>query len=79
MPRKKKNKKTDESKATQLKNRLPFRKNVLLLMSLAYGVLFAIFIVLVCCGTESKEAYNIVSGPFVALIGGTLALAKDLI
>ena len=62
----------------QPKNGIPFRKNVLALMRIAYGVLFLIFAVAAVFDTPSK-AYEVVSVPFVALIGGTLAIAKDII
>ena len=62
----------------QPKNGIPFRKNVLTLMGIAYSVLFLIFAVVAILDTPSK-AYEVISVPFVALIGGTLAIAKDLI
>ena len=58
---------------------IPFRKNVLILMVLAYGSLLGMFIGMVLANIDAKEAYNLISVPFVALIGGTLAVAKDLI
>lgn len=68
-----------------IQNRIRWRKNVLSLMLLAYLSLLGIFCVLVFGGdgssstTETIEAYNIIKDPLMALIGGTLALAKDLV
>ena len=56
-----------------------FRINVLVLFVLAYGSIGGAFVLLLVCGVPAKEAYNLVSVPFVALIGGTLAVANDLI
>ena len=58
---------------------IPFRKNVLALFALAYGSLIALFIIMVVNNTSPKDAYDMIGVPFVALIGGTLAVAKDLI
>ncbi len=56
-----------------------WRPNVLLLMLLAYGSVIGLFVGLVLSGLGAMEAYNLVSVPFVALIGGTLAVVKDLL
>ena len=68
---------------TQEQQELPFwkkiRLNVLLLMLMAYGSLLVIFFGLVGYGVAAETAYDLISTPFVALIGGTLAVAKDLI
>ena len=68
---------------TQEQQELPFwkkiRLNVLLLMLMAYGSLLVIFFGLVGYGVAAETAYHLISTPFVALIGGTLAVAKDLI
>ena len=61
------------------KNGVQWRKNVLMLLGMAYGSLMLIFIVMICWGTTPKEAYDLLGVPFVALIGGTLTIAKDLI
>ncbi len=58
---------------------VPLRINVLLLLALAYGSLFGIFLVLVWNDVAATDAYDRISVPFVALVGGTLAVAKDLI
>ena len=60
------------------KGGIPFRKNVLALMGIAYGVLLVIFVV-VAVSDSPQGAHDLIRGPFVALIGGTLALAKDLV
>lgn len=62
-------------------NAPPWRKNVLVLMGLAYGALLALFVLMVWLddSTTAKEAYQLVSVPFVALVGGTLTIAKDII
>ena len=57
----------------------PLRWNLLMLMFLAYGSIFGFFMVLVWFGSDPKEAYNLISVPFVALVGGTLAIVKDLL
>lgn len=61
------------------KSGIPLRKNVLLLLFIAYLSLFGMFVVMILSRVEAKEAYNLIGVPFVALIGGTLAVAKDLI
>ena len=55
------------------------RVNVLFLLLIAYGSVVGIFAILLGAGVPAKEAYNLVGVPFVALIGGTLAVVKDLI
>ena len=58
---------------------VPWRKNVLALLGTAYASLLGILILLIAVGVDAKEAYNVISVPFVALIGGTLAISKDLL
>ena len=60
-------------------NSIWWRKNVLALLSMAYGSLLILFILMTAFGATSKEAYEVLGVPFVALIGGTLTIAKDLI
>ena len=60
-------------------NGIQWRKNVLLLLGMAYGSLLLIFSVMVASGITAKEAYEMLGVPFVALVGGTLTIAKDLI
>ena len=73
---------TEEKQERQNKRRgrgIPIRKNVLILMGAAYGSLIAIFVIMISAGLEPKAAYDLIGVPFVALIGGTLAVAKDLL
>ena len=58
---------------------IPVRKNVLILMFVAYGALLGVFGIMVAVGVDAEDAYDLIGVPFVALIGGTLAVAKDLI
>lgn len=54
------------------------RWNVLLLVGMGYLVIAVLFGVLAASGTmDSQEAYEIVQAPLIALIGGSLAIAKD--
>jgi len=57
----------------------PIRVNVLALLLIAYGSIIGLFAILVGAGVDPKTAYDLIGIPFVALIGGTLAVAKDLI
>ena len=57
-----------------------WRKNVLFLLGLAYGSLLLLFGIMTNSdNTTAKEAYELLGVPFVALVGGTLTIAKDLI
>ena len=57
-----------------------WRKNVLCLLGVAYGSLIGMFALMSFLGgVPAMEAYDKISVPFVALIGGTLAVVKDLI
>ena len=54
--------------------------NVLLIIGAGYlatGYVFSRILGLE--GTDAEQAYDIVSAPLMALIGGSLAIAKDLI
>jgi len=44
-----------------------------------YRDLFVFLALLLKGGIKVAEAYDIISGPVMALIGGSLAIAKDLI
>ena len=55
------------------------RPNVLLLLLVAYGSIVGILILLLLFGMPPAEAFDRVSVPFVALVGGTLAVVKDLL
>jgi hypothetical protein len=71
-------KRQDEDTTIEKKG-IPFRKNVLAVLTLAYSSLLILFGVMVLFGVDPEKAYDLISVPFVALIGGTLAVAKDLI
>ena len=59
---------------------IQWRKNVLVLLGLAYGSLVFLFVLMIFDGeTTAKQAYELIGVPLVALVGGTLAIAKDLI
>ena len=60
------------------------RPNVLILVGLGYLTVFAIFVIMVLNGEKDVKiaistAYDIVKGPLMALIGGSLAISKDLL
>ena len=60
--------------------KISWRKNVLALVGAGYLIMFFVFLMLLFKGgMKVEEAYNIVNGPIMALIGGSLAIAKDLI
>ena len=61
--------------------RTPIRTNVLALMLAGYVVVLAMFLILVVFAEQLtvEEAYEIIQGPLMALIGGSLAISKDLI
>ena len=65
--------------STETRDGIQWRKNVLTLLGLAYGSLLTIFIIMIINGITAKEAYEMLGVPFVALVGGTLTIAKDLI
>lgn len=56
------------------------RWNVLLLVGMGYLVITVLFGVLSYSNAmNSQQAYEIVQAPLIALIGGSLAIAKDLV
>ena len=58
----------------------PIRLNVLLLVGAGYLTVLVMFAAMVWKGTmKASEAYDVVKGPLMALIGGSLAISKDLI
>ena len=61
--------------------RTPLRTNVLALMGAGYLVVLVVFSVLVVGAKDIsvEDAYKVVQGPLMALIGGSLAISKDLI
>jgi len=57
-----------------------WRKNVLALVGMGYMLMATVFLMLIFHGGMTADgAYDIVNGPIMALIGGSLAIAKDLI
>ena len=60
--------------------KIPWRKNVLALVGAGYFTLLSMFFLMVCPGDMTPEgAYEVIKGPLMALIGGSLAISKDLI
>ena len=57
----------------------PWRKNVLTLVGAGYGTILIVFGVLAAGELKAPEAYDAVQGPLMALVGGSLAIAKDLL
>lgn len=55
------------------------RFNVLILILFSYGLLPLIFCRSVQLGTPPEESYEFLKEPIMAMIGGTLAIAKDVI
>ena len=61
-------------------SKIPLRKNVLILVGAGYVLVLFVFVMLILAGgMKVAEAYDIINGPVMALIGGSLAIAKDLI
>ena len=56
-----------------------WRKNVLLLVAMAYTALVLIFFALAWGPMTANDAYEQVHSAFMALVGGTLAISKDLV
>lgn len=58
----------------------PIRMNVLILVGIGYLSLLIMFGAMVWPGgMDAESAYEVVKGPLMALIGGSLAISKDLI
>ena len=57
------------------------RWNVLYLMTVAYITVIGLFVAIIHqkTGLEADDAWSILEGPLMAIIGGTLAISKDLI
>ena len=54
--------------------------NVLLLVGSGYVTMVIMFIAMTWKGgMTAEDAYEVVKGPLMALIGGSLAIAKDLL
>ena len=61
-------------------HKTPIRTNVLLLVGGGYFTLLVMFTVMAIWGEMGiDEAYEVVKGPLMALLGGSLAISKDLI
>ncbi len=60
-------------------SRTPLRANVLMLVGAGYATLLIMFCVMAYGGVMAESAYEVVMGPLMALIGGSLAISKDLI
>ena len=56
----------------------PVRLNVLILFAIAYGLLAFIYCLLINTGT-GQEAFALIENPLLVLIGGTVAVVKDLV
>ena len=70
--------------AENTKIRLPWRKNVLLLVGFAYLAILAVFGGIMLAGSpctikDAADAYDTIKEPLMAVIGGSLAISKDLI
>lgn len=57
--------------------KFPIRKNIIIVILFGYVAVLGIFATLACIQPET--AFGAVEGPLMALIGGSLAIAKDLI
>ena len=66
------------AKSKKAKKGVVLRTNVLYLMTVAYIIVLVIFVAIME-NMGAKEAWNVLEGPLTALIGGTLAISKDLI
>lgn len=56
------------------------RPNVLLLIGFGYFVVVVVFVgLLVAADKTANDAYGAIEAPLMALIGGSLALAKDIL
>lgn len=57
----------------------PLRSNVLLLMAFGYASCLAGFFALWHGGLSPADAWGTIKDPLMALVGGSIALAKDLL
>ncbi len=62
-----------------MRKKLPIRINVVILMGLGYFTLLVMFGAMAWGGITADEAYEVIKGPLMALIGGSLAISKDLL
>ena len=60
--------------------RRPWRKNVLWLFAFGYAAVLVVFCALAASSSlKADDAARLVQGPLMALVGGSIAIAKDLI
>ena len=60
--------------------RFPWSKNILSLMGMGYGLILAILLGLTATEDMTlKDAYIIIQGPLMALIGGSIAICQELL
>ena len=58
---------------------MKLRPNILVLIGIGYVVIGGIVIAQAASGASVSDAVTVVKEPLMALVGGSLALAKDLI
>lgn len=56
-----------------------FRPNVFLLFLMAYGLLALLYYLLIDNGCDGQEAFAFIENPLLVLLGGTVAVVKDLV
>ncbi len=61
------------------KQRVIIRWNVLYILTLGYVVVSIFFLFILWRCTDATTAYNAIEAPLMALLGGSLAISKDLI
>jgi len=60
--------------------KVQWRKNVLMLVGMGYTLMTLVFVVLLFEeGMTVSDAYDVIDGPVMALIGGSLTVANNLI
>ena len=57
----------------------PLRGNVLILVGLGYATITVGFATMIYSGGAPADVYDTIKEPLMALIGGSLALAKDVL
>ena len=62
-----------------MRKKLPIRINVVILVGFGYGTLLLMFGAMAWGGITPEESYEVIKGPLMALIGGSLAISKDLL
>lgn len=59
---------------------MKWRKNILALIGSGFATIVVIFILMVWKGScTPSDAYEVIESPLMALIGGTVAVAKDVL